>query len=168
MRFATLAAAIVLLGGCNYPPLDAYSHAQDKVEAATGIPLLGRGPCFAAVYNDKVEPGKSLTEICYKMTSPRRWRGLWRDDFEGSRFCPAPARECTFQSAGDRIWLDFSYSLPADQKRMASGGLYEVDFIGRRTAVPGHYGHMGVFDAEIIADRMISTRQVEPPAEQEE
>jgi hypothetical protein len=40
--------------------------------------------------------------------------------------------------------------------------LYAVEFIGRRTAVKGRYGHMGVFDHELIVDRMISMRQVEP------
>lgn len=43
------------------------------------------------------------------------------------------------------------------------GGLYAVEFEGRLTAYRGTYGHFGMYDHEVIVDRLISIRQVEPP-----
>ena len=45
---------------------------------------------------------------------------------------------------------------------MESGALYAVDFIGRRTLKRGGYGHFGVFDHEIVVDRIISIEPVTP------
>ena len=108
------------------------------------------------------DPGR-----CLKYDGPRRMKGLWRNDFEGSQFCPAPAKTCGYVMSDKRtnpvIWLDFSVSLPADHKGNGLGGLYAIDFIGRRSAYPGYYGHMGVFDEEVIVDRMISMKEIEPP-----
>src|SRR5258705_4520017 len=39
------------------------------------------------------------------MRPRQRWRGLWRNVFEDSRFCPEPARTCDHNTPGDRIWL---------------------------------------------------------------
>jgi len=47
------------------------------------------------------------------------------------------------------------------------GALYAVEFVGRRTAVPGHYGHMGASDYELIVDRFISLNQIAPPLPRE-
>lgn len=171
MRSAILVAAAALLGSCNYEPLDAYRDVQDRIEAAVGIPLLGRGPCFRAMDDDKFESTKSITEICYKLTQQGRWRGLWRNDFEGSRFCAAPATRCSHDTPGERVWLQYSFGVTDTRPRkwkVPPGGLYEVLFIGRRTAVKGHYGHMGASDHELIVDRMLSVRELEPPPNQEE
>jgi hypothetical protein len=160
MRFTVPIFACFLIAGCEETRTaettkpERYS-AQQIREALPGITEA----CIAKLQRDNT--GMVPADQCFDMQEARRFRGLWRDDFEGSRFCPAPAQECTFDTAGDRIWLDFSFSVPADQKRKAFGGLYEIDFIGRRTAVPGRYGHLGMFDAEIIADRMISMKEIE-------
>jgi hypothetical protein len=171
MRSAILVATAALLGGCNYQPLDAYRDVRDKVEAATGLPLLGRGSCFRAIDDDKFGAGKSLTEICYKLTPQRRWHGLWRNDFEGSRFCAAPASSCSRDTPGDRTWLQYSFGLTDTKPRewkVPPGGLYEVEFVGRRTAIKGRYGHMGGSDYAMIVDRLISIREIEAPPKQEE
>ena len=160
MRLVILVAGATLLSGCSYEPLAAYADVRDQVQAATGIPLFGRGPCFRAMHDDKFESKKSLTEICFALTPPQRWHGLWRNDFEGSRFCVAPAASCANDTPGDWVWLGYSFGL---QPGVAPGGLYEVDFIGRKTTVRGHYGHMGGSDYEMIADRMFSMRQIEAP-----
>lgn len=99
------------------------------------------------------------SEECKRMTDPRLWRGLWRNEFEGSQFCAEPATVCSFNSdrAQANVWLDSSYSWPAEFKGKARlGELFKVEFIGRRTVHPGMHGHMGVFDHEIIVDRMLS------------
>lgn len=98
------------------------------------------------------------------MTPPQRWRGLWWDNFEGSVFCSSPAEECG-DNPGNNTWLSYSEKLRHAGAKPAegAGGLYQVEFIGRKTLTRGHYGHMGYFDYEIIVDRMISARQLEPP-----
>jgi len=82
-------------------------------------------------------------------------------------FCPAPATSCSFVPSDKRteplIWFDFAGPLPNKFKIEQQGGLYVVDFIGRRTVDRGHYGHMGVFDGEVIVDRMISMKEIEAP-----
>ena len=47
--------------------------------------------------------------------------------------------------------------------REGEGAYYEVEFIGRRTAKRGHYGHFGAFDHEIVVDHMISIRPLITP-----
>jgi hypothetical protein len=100
----------------------------------------------------KVIEGKP-TDKCVHMTPRRRWRGLWNNEFEGSQFCPASRSECSFHGARPHIWMD------AGAKTRPDGKLYRVEFEGRRTQFLGGYGHMGVFDHEIIVDRMISIEE---------
>jgi hypothetical protein len=145
-----------------YTP-EAYLRPEDQAKAAKlrsgfSAPI----PCAY----DAVELGtpviKSLpTDQCFKMTKPQEWKGLWRNDFEGSRFCPEPARECTDQTKGDPIWLTFPK--PPENEMQGRGGLYVVDIIGRRTLYPGMQGHMGMSKYEMIVDRVISMKEVEPP-----
>ena len=60
------------------------------------------------------------------------------------------------------IWPTFG---PGGQPPVAlgSGGLYAIEFVGRRTLQKGHHGHMGMFDHEILVDKLISLRQLETP-----
>ncbi len=94
------------------------------------------------------------------MTAPERWQGLWRNDFEGSEFCPVPARNCPSDPAKGGIWLNVPEGTRPAQ---GAGGLYAIEFVGRRTREPGLFGHMGMFEHEMIVDRLISIREVEPP-----
>ena len=99
---------------------------------------------------------------CFVSTPPQRWTGLWRNDFEGSRFCPSPATECNGETRGDEIWLNVPTGRPAGVEE-GSGGLYAVDFIGRRTLRPGPFGHLGMSAHEATVERMMSIREIEPP-----
>lgn len=145
-------------------PPEAYLDPIDQLIARTGEGLPGRPfPCAREVTDGEVEYIESIpTDRCVRMLPAQRWRGLWRNEFEGSRLCPAPAHECSFHTSGDRVWLGFAKK-PLDDKTETYGGLYEVEFIGRRTMYKGPYGHMGVSDHEVIADHLISMRLVEPP-----
>jgi hypothetical protein len=139
-------------------PLDAYRNPIDRQIAATGKGVPGKPyPC---TYEEFIGGTKGIvsqpTEICVKMLPQQHWRGLWRNDFEGSRFCPAPAKRCTFETPGERIWLSRAPG-------RADGGLYRVDFIGRRTMYKGPYGHMGVFDEELFIDKPIKIELIEEP-----
>ena len=137
-------------------PPEAYRSPIDQQIARTGKGIPGRPyPCsYSHIENGQEVIESQPTELCVKMQPQQRWRGLWRDDFEGSRFCPAPARECTHDSPGEQIWLSETPGRP-------DGGLYRVEFIGRKTMYKGPYGHMGVFDQEITIDRPISIELIE-------
>lgn len=132
---------------------------------AIGLDTVGLvSPCMK---NEKTPAGETYGEVpvdeCFRMDPPRRWKGLWRDEFEGSRFCPAPATRCDFNMPGDLIWLNPERV----SRKEPDGGLYAVEFIGRRTAVKGRfYGHLGGSDYELIVDRFISMKQVEAPPPQ--
>lgn len=156
-RPATVLLAIAALGGCkDYgSPASAYRDWKDRLVVAAGLrPLVW--PCLHRVQTEYGEVYEGIPlDQCYKMDPPRRWKGVWRNEFEGSRFCPAPAKKCSGSSRGDYIWLDMRKS--PDQT------LYTVDFIGRRTSVKGRYGHMGGSDYELIVDRMISITPLEEP-----
>lgn len=150
-----IALAALVLAGCDRHPrdnADGYARWQDRLAVRAGLQWMFQ-PCWYSKDDGEVlahEP----TDQCYRMQNPRRWQGLWRADFEGSQFCPAPATVCTFDSTDERIWLSGFDKVETD------GKLYRVEFIGRRTLHPGQHGHMGASAHEIIVDRPISIREV--------
>jgi hypothetical protein len=102
------------------------------------------------------------TDECFKMTDQRQWSGLWVNGFEYSDFCPAPASGCPDRNSGELIWLSASRSIHlSSYEGQSAAPMYEVKFIGRMTSNRGHFGHAGLFDREIIVDRLISIRSVE-------
>lgn len=111
-----------------------------------------------------------LLILCSSCSKHERMRGLWRNDFEGSQFCPAPARTCAYVPKDERtsriVWLDVSETVPVEYRREHRGALFAVDFIGRRHSFGGSYGHMGMYDEEIIVYRMISMTEIEAPPPQ--
>jgi len=88
---------------------------------------------------------------------------LWRNNFEGSQFCEPPETQCDAAKLDPRrfIWLELDP--PAGWEDTPPGGLYAVDFIGRRSLFRGFFGHFGMSRNEVIVDRLISIRQVEAP-----
>lgn len=150
-------------------PARAYQRWQDRVVVATRLPVFGAKPVCATQWVSD-ENGGYWDELpidqCVKFDAPLRMHGLWRNDFEGSQLCPAPATDCSFNTPGERIWLDYALPLPGTEPKrftVQPGGLYAVQFVGRQTKYKGSYGHMGVFDHQVIVDRMISIRELEPP-----
>jgi len=103
-----------------------------------------------------IEAMPNETDQCFHMLPKQRWRGLWRNDFEGSIFCPAPAATCPDEGENNDIWLTQKF-LKVDM-----GALYVVEFIGRRTKVKGHYGHMGMFSHEVVVVQPISIKMITP------
>ena len=157
MRVSTAALVFLLLAACRQPKLS-----EEQIERIRQAEPGMSEACLELARYGGIEALPQEIDKCDRMTPKRRWTGLWRNEFEGSVFCATPAKECSSQSP-DQTWLDFSISLPARWKGMPPGGLYAVDFIGRATVFPGHYGHMGVFRHEVIMDRLISMREIEPP-----
>lgn len=169
MRAVVLGSLAVLLGGCNEPPAKTKS-VLDRLEAGdlnekdvqrvrSTFPGMTKA-CIEKVRIGGVNAMPERAEDCFEMTPRQRWRGLWRAQYEGSRFCPAPARDCTDQTAGDRVWLNFRDGAPQNELQ-GRGGLYEIEFEGRRTVHRGMHGHFGGSDHVIIVERLIALRELE-------
>ena len=139
-------------------PASAYRNWCDQLAVGFGLRDLGLvWPCTKRSKADGVTVFERIpTDQCYKMDPPRKWTGLWRNSFEGSQFCPAPASNCSFGRPGPRIWLDSERA----SKKEPDEGLYAVEFVGRRTSVKGHYGHMGASDYELVADRFLLMKRI--------
>jgi hypothetical protein len=158
MAFLIGCAAAAQAGLKDKLPSEAYVDPVDQQIARTGIGVAGRPyPCSY----EEVEGGVEVvafrpTELCVRMLPEQHWRGLWRNDFEGSRFCPEPAKTCGYDSPGEDIWLS---GTPGQSR----GGLYRIDFMGRRTMFKGPYGHLGMSDQELVIDRVLSMQEVEAP-----
>lgn len=114
--------------------------------------------CIARIRVNGVNAFPNRTEDCFEMTPRQRWTGLWRAAFEGSQFCAdeagVPAKKCEYDEGRAAIWFEPGRDYAPD------GTLYRVEFVGRRTVHPGVFGHMGVFQHEMIVDRMIAMKRV--------
>jgi hypothetical protein len=97
---------------------------------------------------------------CFENLPPQRWRGLWNSGWEWSIFCPEPAKACPASSADGGIALRFADSAPPPHVPISEGILFQVEFIGRRTKVPGSFSHLGQYKHMMVVDRLISMRQV--------
>lgn len=178
MKWIIAAAVVVmLLGGCKQEDA-ARSNGMDRIERMKRMERgnLTKGElqqiastfpgmtdaCLRKVQKKGINTFADRTEQCFHMTPRQRWRGVWRSNFEGQSFCPAPARDCIDDPPGGDIWLTFSEQLP-HSKMQSIGGLYEIEFIGRKTVHPGRFGHFGMFDHEMVVERVISLRELEPP-----
>jgi len=157
MKFSVaIAAAAVALAGC---------HKQvPKVSEQTIRAIHASNPgmtdkCLNTIRWHGVEALPKAIDQCFQMDKPRRWQGLWLNGFEDSRFCPAPARECAEADRGERIWLTAGPSVRLPQyEGEAPAPVYEVEFVGRKTAYPGDYE--GTAQHEIIVDRMIAMKEL--------
>lgn len=148
--------AVIAVAGCDVQrgpttPANAYLRIRDRVAASLGIEWMFP-PCE---YQNAVLGGRLRIERCYRMTAPQRWSGVWANEFEGSRFCPGARDSCPYRR-GNNIWLDWSGPAPAEIKRDgAARPAYRLTFIGRRTLIPGAYGHMGMSKHYLLVDRVI-------------
>ena len=159
MKFTFLAFALAGLGTAAHAgiadqlPPEAYIKLADQELARSGKGI----PCS---YEEVVNGTKAIASIptssCVKMLPEQRFVGLWRAAFEGSRFCPAPSKTCDNETPGELIWLSNTPGRP-------HGGLYRVEFFGRRTMYKGPYGHFGAFDHEVDIDRLVSLKELEEP-----
>jgi hypothetical protein len=144
----------------DLPPPEAYLRLEDRLSARLiDWGIRWRYPCTSTERDGDIEMLHHLeTDQCVRMGPKQRFRGLWNNEFEGSRFCAAPAEECSYISRGEDVWLSFSPEM--ERTGEVVGGVYSIDFIGRQTLFPGSYGHMGGSDEEVIVDRVIAMRRV--------
>lgn len=130
---------------------------EDLREMQATLPGMTSDCMEKARYGDIDAISSLAVNECFEMSPARRFRGIWRNEFEGSRFCPEPAIECGYDAPGDDIWLSYSRSLRNRQKpREGDGSFYQIEFVGRMTAHRGHYAHFGMSDHEVVVDEIIS------------
>lgn len=182
------ACAPVRAGPFDLPDPQVYARAEDRERARLILTPCtpadeGRGcerengeltrkiPCTVRA---KDGVSQSLpTDQCYRMGAPRRYRGVWIDEFEGQRFIAegtsppqwpdldsrAPDMQEKFEAARiASIWLDME-RVERPRRPRDGSGRYFIEFTGRQTLFPGAYGHLGMSGHEIIVDEVIALRK---------
>ena len=132
--------------------------------------LVREGPCTYHINAGAI--GMIPIDQCFKMEEPRRYRGIWIDEFEGQAFIPEgteppqwPSPDSTSPGWRERLERAQAASIWLDVERAGlehkEGRKIRIDFVGRKTLYPGYYGHMGMSGGEIIVDRVISLKEME-------
>ena len=155
MRAAWAGVILLLLIGCDQRKPQMSDAQMQKLRVA--MPWLSEA-CL-----ETIRWGGIPKDDCEKRLPPARYRGLWRNDFETPLFCPAPARECknAVPPTVNGIWLELRPT-PAAVRDVAPGGLYAIEFIGRKSAGESLRMAEG-YAQDIVVDRVISIREVEAP-----
>jgi len=155
MRGLWLIATGLLVLGCDQRK-PAVSDADFRMFRAS-YPGM-KAECLDAFRYGGVVAWRPDDPDCFDMLPPQRWSGLWETGSEWTNFCPDPAIECDWMEKRG-TWLIFAKgTYPALEN---IGGMYRVKFIGRRTRVPGNFGHQASYDHLMVVDRMISMEKVE-------
>lgn len=161
MRRYAFLLIILSTGGCapgDRTPASAYKNWDDRLSVALGLPgTILRWPCTRKVAGvlESLPPDE-----CYRMTTPRRFKGIWVDEFEGSRFVE------NAQSLNGVSWYDPATWLdpvrdPALENEDGRLRVHEVEFMGQKTIVPGSYGHMGGSEHMVVMNRLIAAREID-------
>ncbi len=167
--FALLVLACLLIGlSTRSDAQRAHRFFDRTVELVTGDDPRTR--CWKRGDGDDRNAAAFIGERrCYDYLPPRSYQGIYVDEFEGQRFVPDdwPAGD---QYRSPSIWVDFdersdvsAAPLLAKQMTAAADGrnrIWRMTFIGRETARPGHYGHMGVSRQAVLIDRIVSANLI--------
>lgn len=134
-------------------PYMAFIHPIDRQRALARTATQGYDePCTRKMTVDGYEENEQLpTDQCVYMEPAKVWRGHWINQYEHTVFCSADAEQNGCPVPNDRTWLSGAMGGEI-------GHRYRVSFVGRKTKYPGGYGHFGLFQSEIIVDRMISLK----------
>jgi hypothetical protein len=172
MRRLQTISACLALAAChprntsNLPEPAAYAHVKDRVLArmwAWG--LTSRFPCWSE--QSTGVDGLTWTEQCFRFSKPQRMSGLWRHNFEVNQFCLPPAKQCPDPANANDPYqgsygnMEFRAQIKGEADT-PYGGLYAIDFIGRRSEYP-IFGGTNDADRDVIVDRVLAIRIVDPP-----
>ena len=157
MRRSVELLIIALLCGCSDAE-PAYPKTRDELEKlAAANPGLTE-TCREDLQRDGIDAIALRDDECFEKLPAQRWRGLWDRGWEWTSFCPAPARECPIRADHGDIWLERAED--AYKGPELADGLYQIEFVGRRTKFPGHFGHLNQYDHLMVVDRIVSIRLV--------
>ena len=145
-----------------------YLHLKDSIRTSIPFSLLLGEPC--ATYKD----GATIYDTspsCYRFGPPKRFKGVWLYEFEGSTFLEGATSVPTSRPAyQDTAWLNYDpesinpgldfngYDTARDCYPIHA---FEIEFIGQRS--PEGHGHMGIFGSEIWVQKMLSAKSLSPP-----
>jgi hypothetical protein len=157
------------------PPLSSYKHVGDAIASVLPLSIFGIYPCASSgeLNGSRVLVWKPA-EDCYKMLPAQRYQGIWLDAFEGSEFFEGAKdardveEEMTRRTASRELIVGVWVNWPATPASTSdtdsqSGRLFAVEFIGRRTEHAGRFGHLGMFQHEMVVDQVISQRALDSP-----
>ena len=144
---------MVLFAGCT--------QANQKADDPDAAGFIASHPgmterCKDIARKDTMKAFTLPVPACFKMTTEQQFKGLLNIGWEWSNFCPAPATECPVASAKGGIWTVGSGTNGLPE----TDGIYEVEFLGRRTLQASAFGHLDQYDHYMMVDRMISARKV--------
>ncbi|MCL6679919.1 hypothetical protein LZ519_11425 [Sphingomonas sp. RG327] len=161
MRGWFVIAISLLLVGCDHRK-PAFSDAEMQKIRAANPGMKER--CLNDLRFGGVAAWDPDDPNCFEMLPAQRWSGLWDHGWEWSNFCPMPTRqqchwnEGSLQEAPRGTWLTFSAN--AHLLRDLPDGVHRIEFIGRRTKVPGNFGHENDYEHLMVVDRIISIRAI--------
>lgn len=151
-------AALILIG---LSPANGYgAGAQSKAVPDEDYSFLtvADGRCLPKI-GDGIEP--RYRAECQRIAEPRRYRGMWQVEFEGSTFTPAGKALCiegvTLDSCADLTLVGESLPWPS---RWACPRRFELEFIGRRTLHP-HLTNLLAY--KIAVDKIVSAKRLADP-----
>jgi hypothetical protein len=145
-----------------------YRHLKDGLRTSVPIAIVYGDPCSIrkddVIYHDD-------SPNCYRFAEPKRYRGIWLYEFEGSTFLEdATAVPTKRPSYGSTAWLMYNPEKIDPKPRYddyESGRdcfaihAFEIEFIGHRS-LEGH-GHMGLFGSEIWVQKMLLAKPLRSP-----
>jgi hypothetical protein len=157
MRRALIIAFGLVLVGCH--------HRQPAMPDSEFEAFRQSHPGMKHACLDAVRYGKHWGDVvddpdCFEMLPPQHWSGLWNSGWEWSIFCPESAEVCPVSGAYRGVALRFAKSAPPPDVPGSDGILFRMEFIGRRTKVPGFFSHMGQYKHLMVVDHLISMKQV--------
>jgi hypothetical protein len=152
----------ILLAGCHQPKP---KLSEEKIRAIRALAPGMTNACVEKLRWGGIDALPTRSDQCFKFERPKIWKGRWVNEFEGSIFCaagsPCPDRRSSYD---EQTWLEFSPDNPV-QDKFKPGGVYDIEFVGRRSIGAGMFGHFGVFRNDMIVDHLISMKQVVLPPE---
>ena len=153
MRYCLVAVAALLASSCSKgPPPSAYKHFRDQVWGVISWEV----PCSRTIGG---RPDRLPDADCYRFKEPRRLRGVAELGFEADVFYPGRARPPTPDQESDfRVSVEPNLLPATIRSGCEKNCVVALDFIGRRTAVEGGYGHGGLGRHLILVDRIVDLK----------
>jgi len=160
---------ITLVCACAFLAVLAACHQRRPVitekEVAflrTAEPGLSNSCLEKAQYSGISSINQLPVDKCFEMEAVRTWKGVWQTGLENSDFCPTSTPDCGASQFHGTYWLSLSHDMDnfVGFPPPTQGGRYVVEFVGRRTARPGHHGHEGLWDFQVVVDRFVGIHRI--------
>ena len=141
-----------------------YVHWKDRLRASIPVSLIFGRPCEVRSDNySTFDPGSN----CYRFGEQRRFTGVWRNEFEGSSFYEGQTALPLDHRVRRETWLDFAKEAlgtgMVEALPLKKSLVVKIEFLGRKTTVPGAHGMGGLYPHLIIVDQVLSAHEIVPP-----